>query len=35
MRDFFDICSQFFAKVSDRIGVADFQREEGVGGVFN
>src|SRR5260370_10500817 len=35
MRHFLDVCADFFAKIGNDVGVADFQREERIGGVLD
>src|SRR5437867_10825347 len=35
MCDFLDVCADFFAKIGDDVGVADFQREERIRGVLD
>src|SRR2546422_9859970 len=35
MRDFLHVCADFFAKIGDDVGAADFQREEPIRGVLD
>src|ERR1700674_2855671 len=35
MGNFLDVCADFFAEIGDHVGVADFEREEGVRGVLD
>src|SRR5258707_9009085 len=35
MRHFLDVCADFFAKIGNDVGVANFQREERIGGVLD
>src|SRR6266478_5283855 len=35
MCDFLDVCADFFAKIGDDVGVADFQREERIRSVLD
>src|ERR1700674_2162235 len=35
MRDFLDVCSDFLAEFGNHVGITDFQRQEGVGGMLD
>src|SRR5258708_12656715 len=35
MGNFLDVCADFFAEIGDHIGIANFERKEGIRGVLN